>query len=531
MRIYASVLQERSPRRDRWLSTVLPYFLLLCLALLVALFFGLVVSDWGSRHRTFRCLPNGDLRYPWQHGTSYQSTWDPAQFLQITLGFGHLSFPVAKTIDICWDLVAGRGGQALLVWGCYPLFRRSLTCAMEKRDVATPLFSAIAFDHVSLTSTTTLGSTVVGRRSKSRNWRFALLFLAFTYLLTFPTWMSAVTGYQSHDTAYVKDPADGSLVPTTGWAAPSHLVFDGSRIGLTDDYPLFISNSNLDPVSSFELFKVLVYCYLDSVDVPKRNITASQNNAANTARLNGGETTFVYVPAQPGCNFTLLPNASSITQAVSSSVTIRGTTYDLPHPLLNIYLNVDGPSTVTRLDVNQWYAFGELALTREYLLNHMSCEPAKTYSWGFSSIALFIFCILTVLFATILLVLQQDAFRHGRADRYVSKGTNAYRDAIDLVDELRKKFGDDVQYMPADELERLVEREGGGIGMDTTDMVPSRSESWKTLKPARRGGSANGLPAIRRRFSTSERGLTEFEMKDPSTTAEEDSESRRLFPG
>ncbi|KAK5717785.1 hypothetical protein LTR15_008624 [Elasticomyces elasticus] len=380
---------------------------------------------------------------------------------------------------------------------------------MEKRDVATPLFSAIAFDHVSLTSTTTLGSTVVGRRSKSRNWRFALLFLAFTYLLTFPTWMSAVTGYQSHDTAYVKDPADGSLVPTEGWAAPSHLVFDGSRIGLTDNYPLFISNSNPDPVSSFELFK---------------------NNAANTARLDSGQTTFVYVPAQPGCNFTLLPNASSITQAVSSSVIIRGTTYNLPHPLLNIYLNVDGPSTVTRLDVNQWYAFGELALTREYLLNHMSCEPAKTYSWGFSSIALCIFCILTVLFATMLLVLQQDAFRHGRADRYVSKGTNAYRDAIDLVDELRKKFGDDVQYMPAEELERLVKREGGGIGVDTTDMVPSRSESWRALKPARRGGSTNGLPAIRRKFS-SERNLTDFEMKDRSTIAEEDSESRRLFPG
>ncbi|KAK5741329.1 hypothetical protein LTR17_004036 [Elasticomyces elasticus] len=402
---------------------------------------------------------------------------------------------------------------------------------MEKRDVATPLFSAIAFDHVSLTSTTTLDSTVVGRRSKSRNWRFALLFLAFTYLLTFPTWMSAVTGYQSHDTAYVKDPADGSLVPTEGWAAPSHLFFDGSRIGLTDNYPLFISNSNLDPVSSFELFKVLVYCYLDSIDVPKRNITASQNNAANTARLDSGEATFVYVPAQPGCNFTLLPNASSITQAVSSSVTIRGTTYNLPHPLLNIYLNVDGPSTVTRLDVNQWYAFGELALTREYLLNHMSCEPANAYSSGVSSIVLCIFRILTVLFATILLVLQQDAFRHGRADRYVSKGTNAYRDAIDLVDELRKKFEDDVRYMPAGELERLVEREGGGIGIDTTDMLPSRSESWKALKPARRGGSANGLPAIRRRFS-SEPGSTDFEMKDPSTiTAEEDSESRRLFSG
>ena len=73
-------------------------------------------------------------------------------FLSITLGVGHLPFTEVKIIDISWNLFVGRGGQAFLVWMCYPLFRRGLARVMDTSGVSFKFFASLSSDQVSLSS-------------------------------------------------------------------------------------------------------------------------------------------------------------------------------------------------------------------------------------------------------------------------------------------------------------------------------------------------------------------------------------------
>ncbi|KAF2819702.1 hypothetical protein CC86DRAFT_412631 [Ophiobolus disseminans] len=40
--------------------------------------------------------------------------WASSGVFQITMGYGKLKFSQAKAVDVVWDAVVGRGGQALL---------------------------------------------------------------------------------------------------------------------------------------------------------------------------------------------------------------------------------------------------------------------------------------------------------------------------------------------------------------------------------------------------------------------------------
>ena len=50
----------------------------------------------------------------------YQQPYNQATsgFFQITLGFGSMSFPYVKLIDVIWDVVIGRGGQCQVSLSC-----------------------------------------------------------------------------------------------------------------------------------------------------------------------------------------------------------------------------------------------------------------------------------------------------------------------------------------------------------------------------------------------------------------------------
>ncbi|KAK5709609.1 hypothetical protein LTR17_019638 [Elasticomyces elasticus] len=377
------------------------------------------------------------------------------------MGFGGLTFPQAKAIDVCFDLAIGRGGQALLVWLCYPFFRRSLTRTMEVSTASTPLFSALAFDRVSLTSMFEVGATFASWptrtklnadfRKLSGTWRFTLLFFAFAYLLAFPTWMSSVTGYQSRDIPYVTTPTDGSLMPVKGWYNPYAILVDGSRVGLLDDLPVHFAPvqyyyPNNPNFINFVQYSALVTCYNNPL--MDQNIGSKIASAADSARTSGAvnavNSTFVYYPTgefpQEACSFTLPLKATSASQYLDSSVKSGSQTYDMAPLALTLIFNP--PDSEWQYNVNEfhkYYAFGNLTLTPR-------CLSARPSRW------------------------------------YKHMPTNAYRDAVDLAEELREQLADHVQRMPADELKRLVERDEVGISIDTEEMVSARSEIRKAVK-------------------------------------------------
>jgi hypothetical protein len=77
------------------------------LSVLIYAIFVLALWDyhlrWSDRFRLNSCRPDGTFT-PFTE--SYYTSWSPAGFFQITMGFGELSFTQAKVVDIAWDLVS-----------------------------------------------------------------------------------------------------------------------------------------------------------------------------------------------------------------------------------------------------------------------------------------------------------------------------------------------------------------------------------------------------------------------------------------
>ena len=142
-----------------------------------------------------------------------------------------LSFSGAKMIDVVWDLVIGQGGRLLMAWAAYRVFMDALVSLMETTSVSYDVYSSLVFDTTSLLSTWKATKALV----KSGSWRSrAFMFwfcLASFYTLSFPTLMSAATGYLNPSTPrYTMD--DGSLVTASNANLTSCIsLINGEKIG------------------------------------------------------------------------------------------------------------------------------------------------------------------------------------------------------------------------------------------------------------------------------------------------------------
>ena len=207
--------------------------------------------DWGARNSSdFSCAPDGqiilpeDVRNAYYSGNLfYNQDWDPSLFLSITLAFGQFTFAQAKAIDICWDLVVGRGGQALFMVLTYPLMRDSVRLSLERRPASFSVVAATAFSKISWTSMWALGHSLSAKPNNARrvpfvpwvrscNWHFVGLIVVCVYFLVFPTLTAAMTGYQARLSSLVKDPENGNFVPTSSLGQPQATVIDSHRVGL-----------------------------------------------------------------------------------------------------------------------------------------------------------------------------------------------------------------------------------------------------------------------------------------------------------
>lgn len=94
-----------------------------------------------------------------------------------------------------------------------------------------------------------------------------------------------------------------------------------------------------------------------------------------------------------------------------------------------------------------------------------------------------------------MVALQQDAHHNSRSVRY-DDTTEQCRDAQDLASELRDQFGERAEYMSAAELQKGIAHMPGAIGIDTSELMPSRCEERMLRRRERRekkdtGGASN----------------------------------------
>ncbi|KAI7331674.1 hypothetical protein KC315_g5014 [Hortaea werneckii] len=153
------------------------------------------------------------------------------------------------------------------------------------------------------------------------------------------------------------------------------------------------------------------------------------------------------------------------TDFMDSAIHVRNTTYDLDTPIGFM------PNFI-------WDVFGGQR-SRIRTSKKGKCLPSKDYVWGFSSLMLFTFCILTILVLSLLIVLHYDAYWNSMADRYKLR-ISAFRDVLDLAEELRAHYGEaEVASMSAPELDKCMQTDPAMSGLETATLRDPRAARWK----------------------------------------------------
>lgn len=137
--------------------------------------------------------------------------WPVSQLLTINLGFGTMSFSIAKFVDVVWDVVVGRGGQVLLTYVAYRVFTKSLARAMEGSQVSYHTFAAFAFEPGTVTGMFMLAKDFASNRSLRSKMIVSWVLVATLYIVAFPTLSSAMTGYTSIVAAYLEDKSQNQV--------------------------------------------------------------------------------------------------------------------------------------------------------------------------------------------------------------------------------------------------------------------------------------------------------------------------------
>jgi hypothetical protein len=267
---------QKTGKRSNYAALLGPWIAFILFTGLIATLFSVVTTHGagvasGYTSDRFYCDSNGEIRWR-DSSTSYTKNspyWDGALFLSVTMGFHGLSFPQAKAIDICFDLIAGRGSQILVAFAAYPILRRAILRSMETRDFSLALLLPFFLEKISaytLWSLTAnmrtmrernLGSQGHTRRPRIRiDWRITLVILIGCYVLALPTFLSAMTSYQVRSAPFIPmDDKDSSYVSTDLLTEPNFYIGSSAEeVNLPSQFPLF--KDTTDP----ELYATIVGC-------------------------------------------------------------------------------------------------------------------------------------------------------------------------------------------------------------------------------------------------------------------------------
>ena len=223
-----------------------------------------VASGWNGS--LFYCDSSGRIRYQFSDRNRGGNSpyWNKQLFLSVTMGFHGLNFVQGKAIDICFDLVVGRGSQVLMALATYPILRRSILRSMEIREFSLALLLPFFMERLSFWSLWAMLANMRARRTKPRtddqteriefrkarvriDWRVILVFLVGCYVLALPTFMSVMTSYQARSQPFIPS-QDGTGFVSTRADIESHIpdfiLDDGDLVGLPRYFPLYNNTDN-----------------------------------------------------------------------------------------------------------------------------------------------------------------------------------------------------------------------------------------------------------------------------------------------
>ncbi|KAF2728109.1 hypothetical protein EJ04DRAFT_504600 [Polyplosphaeria fusca] len=339
------------------------------------------------------CSPDGQFTL-WPGDFNY---WHSSNFFQINFGFGELTFAQAKAVDVVWDVVVGRGGQALLAFVSWQIFARYLTTSMGVQPVTFSTFSAIFLHHEPTVMSLYRMSRDFATRQRLRS-KIAMVFMLVTtgYILAFPTIASAMTGYNGNVAAFVPD-SSGNFVKFESFQPVLYIIHDGDRINKTNDSAVTPSASGrYQPYLTHDSIYGLSYYISDFMSSYGGDASANDASAFYFAR-----NVSLYVETY---GFFGLGNANS------TDGKTKFLNQTLESPPLNIsayyipdtsyyYLrgsgffghdyksNDDYPFRDPR---NMRWTWEQQVVNYSYVEISGQCQATKDFQWGFSFLQLFI---------------------------------------------------------------------------------------------------------------------------------------------
>lgn len=247
--------EKKRSRWQIWLwGVAIPLAVTIACIVLLPIYTGVLLPAVGAiDSEELICGPNGNPTIPsLEQRYNYLSS---EAALTISLGFGDFSFATAKTIDICWDLVVGRGGQLLLSWITYRAMRRSLVRTMEKRALHLPLVTQLTLDGVSFFA---LGAMLKQLFKRTGTAMILCYLYIVIYVMMFSTIMSAMTGYAVTMDLYYQDPASGEVQQASRFEIfPPITLYEPSKLGIS-----FNDSVTYRWDASDSTTKALFYCKL-----------------------------------------------------------------------------------------------------------------------------------------------------------------------------------------------------------------------------------------------------------------------------
>ncbi|KAK3984706.1 hypothetical protein QBC44DRAFT_9400 [Cladorrhinum sp. PSN332] len=164
--------------------------------------------------------------------------WSGNGFFQVTIRMGSLSFSQAKLLDMAWNVVVGRGGQALLIHHTLIVAADFIATSMETRPITYETFSAVFIKQdASFLGIYRLwkdGSFYRAPRSKPS---VVFIFFSLLFALLFPTLADAMTGYVGKTEAFIRihQSDDPSFIKFAEFDVVEFIVHDAWRINMTNN--------------------------------------------------------------------------------------------------------------------------------------------------------------------------------------------------------------------------------------------------------------------------------------------------------
>jgi hypothetical protein len=316
--------------------------------------------NFNETEKSYGCDPEGNV---WIGLSNRPNLWSKDYGLAITLGFGRFSFTLAKSIDVLWDLIIGRGSQVVAGLAIYYIFRGPVVEMMDRSTVPYEKVLKMEYHSTGLSAFFTYCGDVHWKKRTRWQWFTALMIaLSAAYVLIMPTLVSAMTGYQPLNIPLLKTDAT-TYVEFAELERCAFVVQDGARIGLHHGDCVYIDTDMYQGIDRCKL--TVLTRYLSMLTSICSDITQYEDYY------------------QPG----VLANHDDIAN-ISSTLYVPGhQPQDIPPPLLDIRRN-DLENSNHIVYKNQTYSVRELA-------NMGMCAPQATYRWGFSLILLFMFLSVT----------------------------------------------------------------------------------------------------------------------------------------